>query len=196
MKKRLLLYFFLLFSFLSGRAQSAYALLMEDGGSLSVCNNVVINNGGGQSNVTSTYNLLGHYPLFAHSYSDFHIVRPELVFNLGDNSCATWLYDMMGMFRKYNDTVDLGAFEYPHLVNFTVFQDYEGTLNICNNIIINNYSGENLNVTNTGTNYLTDGSDVFLNDYYGFRPKLESAVVNAGNNSCATTIAEDLTGDD
>ena len=195
MKKRLLLYFFLLFSFLSGRAQSGYALLMEDGGSLSVCNNVVVNNGAGQSNVTAMYNLFGHYPLFAHSYSDFHIVQPELVFNLGDNSCATWLYDMMGMFRKYNDTVDLGAFEYPHLVNFTVFQDYEGTLNICNNIIINNYSGENLNVTNTGTNYLTDGSDVFLNDYYGFRPKLESAVVNAGDNSCAATIAEDLTGD-
>ena len=125
MKKRLLLYFFLLFSFLSGRAQSGYALLMEDGGSLSVCNNVVVNNGAGQSNVTATYNLFGHYPLFAHSYSDFHIVRPELVFNQGDNSCATWLYDMMGMFRKYNDTVDLGAFEYPHphLVNFTVFQE-------------------------------------------------------------------------
>ena len=195
MKKRLLLYLFLLFSFLSGRAQSGYALLMEDGGSLSVCNNVVINNGAGQSNVTAAYNLFGHYPLFAHAYNDFHIVSPELVFNLGDNSCATWLYDMMGMFRKYNDTVDLGAYEYPHLVNFTVFQDYEGSLNICNNIIINNYSGENLNVTNTGTNYLTDGSDVFLNDYYGFRPKLESAVVNAGDNSCAATIAEDLTGD-
>ena len=194
MRRFLLLILFTVAAFFYGRAQSGYALLKEDGGSLSVCNNVVINNGGGQSNVTSTYNLLGHYPLFAHSYSDFHIVRPELVFNLGDNSCATWLYDMMGMFRKYNDTVDLGAYEYPHLVNFTVFQDYEGTLNICNNIIINNYSGENLNVTNTGTNYLTDGSGVFLNDYYGFRPKLESVVVNAGDNSCVT-VTSDLTGD-
>ena len=194
MRRFLLLILFTVVAYFYGRAQSGYALLREDGGSLSVCNNVVINNGGGQSNVTSTYNLLGHYPLFAHSYTDFHIVRPELVFNLGDNSCATWLYDMMGMFRKYNDTVDLGAYEYPHLVNFTVFQDYEGSLNICNNIIINNYSGENLNVTNTGTNYLTDGSGVFLNDYYGFRPKLESAVVNAGDNSCVI-VTSDLTGD-
>ena len=80
MRRFLLLILFTVVAFFYGRAQSGYALLKEDGGSLSVCNNVVINNGGGQSNVTSTYNLLGHYPLFAHSYSDFHIVRPELVF--------------------------------------------------------------------------------------------------------------------
>ena len=137
MKRILLLTCFAVAAFFCGRAQSGYALLMEDGGSLSVRNNVVVNNGDAQSNVNTPYNLFGHYSLFLDTQTDFHVLQPELIYNQGNNAYATWLYDMMGIYRQYNDTVDLGAYEYPHFVNYAVFRDYDGTLSFCNNVIIN-----------------------------------------------------------
>jgi gliding motility-associated-like protein len=194
MRRTLLLCLLTVAAFLTGRAQSGYALLMEDGGSLSVRNNVVVNNGNTPSNVTATDNLFGQYPLFANNHTDFHIVMPSLVYNLGDNTYATWLYDLNGILRKYNDTVDLGAFEYPYFVNYAVFQDIEGTLTFCNNIIINNFSGDNVNAALSSNNYLADGSGVFLNDHLNFHPKSDAPAVNAGSNSCAGNISTDISG--
>ena len=196
MRRSLLLTLLTVAAFFCGRAQSGYALLMEDGGSLTVCNNVVVNNGEGASNVTAANNLFGQYPIFANAHTDFHIVHPEYVFNLGSNACTTWLYDMMGIFRQYNDTIDLGAYECPRFVNFAVFQDYEGTLSFCNNVIINNFSGENLNVEVTADNYLTDGTGVFVHDQHNFCPKEGCALVNAGNNGCASLWVTDISGDE
>lgn len=194
MRRTLLLCLLTVATFLTGRAQSGYALLMEDGGSLSVRNNVVVNNGDSSSNVNATYNLFGHLPLFANIHTDFHIVMPSLVYNLGSNTYATWLYDLNGILRKYNDTVDLGAFEYPHFVNYAVFQDVEGTMTFCNNVIINNFSGDNVNASLPVNNYLADGSEVFLNDQQNFSPKSDAPVVNAGSNGCVGSIVTDLSG--
>ena len=194
MKRILLLTCFAVAAFFCGRAQTGYALLMEDGGSLSVRNNVVVNNGDAQSNVNTPYNLFGHYSLFLDTHTDFHVLQPELIYNQGNNAYATWLYDMMGIYRQYNDTVDLGAYEYPHFVNYAVFRDYDGTLSFCNNVIINNFSGTNINVEVSADNYLTDGSDVFINDHHNFQPKLESPIVNAGSNSCASALNTDIKG--
>lgn len=107
--------------FLGGRAQeTGYALLMESGGSLSVCNNVVVNNYGDQSNVTTGYNLFGVYNnLFYDKYTNFRIANPVYVYNLGNNDCSlSWLYDLAGNLRISNDTTDLGVFEYAIFVTY------------------------------------------------------------------------------
>ena len=194
MRRSLLLTLLAVAAFFCGRAQSGYALLMEDNGSLTVCNNVVVNNGEAPSNVTAAYNLFGQYPLFANAHTDFRIVHPEYIYNLGSNACATWLYDMLGILRQYNDTVDLGAYECPRFVNYAVFQDIGGTVDFCNNVIVNNFSGDNLNVEVSDDNYLTDGTGLFVHDHNNFQPKLGSAVVNAGSNACSSSWEADLSG--
>ena len=184
--------------FLGGRAQeTGHALLMESGGSLSVCNNVVVNNYGGQSNVTTGYNLFGVYNnLFYDKYNNFRVANPVYVYNLGDNSCSlSWLYDLAGNLRISNDTTDLGAFEYAIFVTYPVFQENGGNLTFCNNIIVNNYADTSVNVPVPANNYVTDNDTLFVHPFERFEPRPGTPVLNAGQNSCST-FGMDLRGDD
>ena len=188
MRKRLLCYVFLLFAFLSGRAQSGHAFYQEEGGSLSVHNNIIANNAFSDANISlsSNHNLVGSYPyLFVDNYSDFRQQSRIYTYNLGDNAYVNWLYDLLGEPRIGNDTVEIGAYEFPVLLFYPVFQLDNHEMTFCNNIIINNHVADNINVSIPANNYVTNSTEVFENDHYHFLPRESSVTVNAGSNDCA-----------
>ena len=170
------------------RSQSGHAFYQEEGGSLSVHNNIIVNNLSSDANVDFSIhnNLVGNYPdLFVDNHSDFRQQSRIYTYNLGDNTYVSWLYDLLGEPRIGNDTVEIGAFEFPVLLFYPVFQLDNHEMIFCNNIIINNYAETNINVSIPSTNYVTNSTEVFENDHSHFLPRESSATVNAGSNSCA-----------
>ena len=177
------------------RAQDGRALLMGSGGSLSVYNNIVVNNGDSLQDYSAwaAYNLFGYHPdIFSHIENDFSPLYHPLLFNRGYNTVVLWPFDLQGNMRVANDTVELGAFEYPRIIKpyelgYPLYQMPGSSLNICNNIVINNSVESNVNVSVSAYNLVTDSVPVFLHDRTDYRIQPASLADNTGDNSCVQT---------
>ena len=181
-----------------GRAQNGRALLQEGGGSLSVYNNIVVNNGDSLQDYSdwASNNLFGYHPdIFSHVNNDFRPAYHPLVYGQGYNAVVTWLFDLQGKPRLFNDTVELGAFEYPRIfvpyrLTYPFYQEEGGNLNICNNIALYNRADSSnvvANVTVPSNNIFGDTVDVFMNWENDYRVKPGSLADEGGDNSCVQT---------
>ena len=177
------------------RAQDGRALLQEGGGSLSVYNNIVVNNGDSLQDYSlwSAYNLFGFHPdIFSHIENDFRPTYHPLLFNRGYNPLVLWPFDLQGRPRVANDTVELGAFEYPRVVKpyalgYPLYQMPGGNLSICNNIVILNIadSGVVVNVAVPPNNILSDTVEAFMDNLTDYNIRQTSIAIDGGDNSCA-----------
>ena len=177
------------------RAQNGRALLQEGGGTLSVYNNIVVNNGDSLQDYSAwaTYNLFGNHPdIFSHVNNDFRPSYHLLVFNKGYNPVVLWSFDLQGNMRVVNDTVELGAFEYPRIVKpyelgYPLYQVSGGNLSICNNIVILNIADSDVvvNVAVPNNNILSDTVAVFMDNENDYNIQPTSIAIDGGDNSCA-----------
>lgn len=189
--RRLLLFWMMMFSVWAVVAQSGCGLLIENPAVVSVCNNIVINNGNSNVNVTlSAHNLTQNVSgVFTDSLSDFHLPYQSPAIDAGDTGCVSWLKDLNGADRIVNNMIDLGAYEYPvesRPPQYVVHQTDVGHLVLCNNVILNNpYHAAMTNVDMVSSNnLLSDSIPVFNNPILNFTPYASSPLVNAGLNDC------------
>ena len=191
MKKRLLLYVFMLFAFLSGRAQVGHAFYVEPEGSVNLLNNIIIHNGDSNLNVvTPPYNLTTEEArVFMDSETDFILYYFSPAVDAGINSACNWLFDLADSLRIRDAAIDLGAYEFVNTLNYrqyAVHQVQSGHLFFCNNVIVNNPL--HVAMTNVGdvpnNNILSDSVMVFRDQLYDFSLYAASPAVNAGQNSC------------
>ena len=191
MKKRLLLYVFMLFAFLSGKAQVGHAFYVEPEGSVSLLNNIIIHNGDSNLNVvTPPYNLTTEDArVFMDAETNFILYYFSPAVDAGINSACNWLFDLADLLRIRDRAIDLGAYEFVNTQNYrqyAVHQMQSGHLYFCNNVIVNNPM--HVAMTNVGevanNNILSDSVPVFRDLQYDFSLYAASPAVNAGQNFC------------
>ena len=127
------------------RNMAVWPVYVEEGGSLNFCNNIIINNSA-DTNVNvpvPDHNMVTDTAagIFKDMCRDFILMVGSPAIDAGDNSCVVTVADMKDENRIFGGTVDLGAFERPdgtENVGFPFWQEDNGALNLCNNIIINN----------------------------------------------------------
>lgn len=185
---------FLLFGVISSlvfelHAQSGrYTIYQEVSGTLTICNNLVVNNVDASATNVSTAlenNILGeNTTVLMDNQQDFTIKPGSVAVNAGDNTCVTWLNGMSREKRRQQNVVDIGAFEVYYKYEdtlFTIFQEMAGALTLCNNIIINNVADSLTNVVSIPINNITgENTQVFTDNYLDFSIKPGSSAVNAG----------------
>lgn len=190
----LIRWWFLLFGVISSlvlelHAQSGrYTIYQEVGGTLTICNNLVVNNVDASSINISTAlenNILGeNTTVLMDNQQDFTIKPGSVAVNAGDNTCVTWLNGMSREKRRQQNVVDIGAFEVYYKYEdtlFTIFQEMAGALTLCNNIIINNVADSLTNVVSIPiNNIIGENTQVFTDNYLDFSIKPGSSAVNAG----------------
>ena len=148
------------------------------GGALTLYNNIIINNFENLPNVSELVSGDHNYTtnstnVFADERLDFSLAQNAPVINVGDNEQSSQTTDLKGRPRVMEETVDLGAFEYPddeHGVLYVVHQTIGGTLALYNNIIINNDPNEqHVNVPDMDSlNLLSASAPVFKQEYKDF----------------------------
>ncbi len=189
--KRIFSIVILLCGLIAANAQTGFGLLIEDSAAVSVCNNIVVNNADGEVNISlSTFNLTqATGGLFMDSQGDFRLPTHSPAIDAGDNGCALGQEDLDGHPRVVNETVDLGAYEYPveaRTPQYAVHQTETGQLQLCNNIIVNN--PEHTAMTNLtavpSNNILSDNVQVFQDAVIHFGLWSHSPAVDAGSNGC------------
>ena len=190
----------LLVTMTSLHAQSGAAFYLENGSTMTLGNNIIVNNGNANFNGTiSPYNLIVNGDsIFVDRENDFTLFFLSLAIDAGYNSFCSWLLDMNDTSRFINATVDLGAFEYVDLLHkrlYAVHQKPGGTLTFCNNIIVNNPA--HTLMTNCGElssdNILSDTLPIFHDPQYDFSLFGASPAVDAGRDQC-NNLARDLQG--
>ena len=188
----------LLVTMTSLHAQSGAAFYLENGSTMALGNNIIVNNGNANFNGTiSPYNLIVNGDsIFVDRENDFTLFFLSLAIDAGYNSFCSWLLDMNDTSRFINATVDLGAFEYVDLLHkrlYAVHQKPGGTLTLCNNIIVNNPA--HTLMTNCGElssdNILSDSLPLFHDPQYDFSLFGASPAVDAGRDQC-NNLARDL----
>ena len=191
MKKRLLFYVFMLFAFLSGKAQVGHAFYVEPEGAVNLTNNIIIHNGDSNLNVvTPLYNLTTEENrVFMDAETNFILYYFSPAVDAGVNSACNWLFDLADSLRIRDGAIDLGAYEFVNTLNYrqyAVHQVQSGHLFFCNNVIVNNPL--HVAMTNVGdvpnNNILSDSVMVFRDQLYDFSLYAASPAVNAGQNSC------------
>lgn len=175
------------------RAQSLqYAVCQEAGGTLQLCNNLILNNVANAGTNVSTLpanNIAGEITdVFIDNHLDFSIKPGASAVNTGDNSCERWNFDLRREKRTRQNTVDVGAFEvYFHHedTSYVMCQEAIGNLQLCNNLILNNGIDNLMNVSTLPANNIT-GEDtlIFTDNHLDFSIKPGSVAMNAGDNSC------------
>ena len=179
-------------------AQSGAAFYLENGSTMTLGNNIIVNNGNANFNgVPSQYNLIVNGDsVFVDKEFDFTLFFLSVAIDAGYNPFCSWLLDMNDTSRVINATVDLGAFEYVDLLHkrrYAVHQVAGGTLNLCNNVIVNN--PVHTAMTNCGDlpsdNILSDSLPLFHDAQYDFSLFAASPAVDAGRDVC-NNLAQDL----
>src|SRR5574344_2794283 len=178
----------LFFTLTSMRAQS-YAVYNEKGGTLSLCNNIIV------ANIKAEATNIEYLPpsnyvksgivLFKDSLQDFSLRELAPSIDMGNNTCTDILLDFKGRQRIKQEKVDAGAYESPlKLQRHAVYQEPNGALNFCNNIIINNGSLTNVNTKNVPTyNIIKNTNAIFKNNLNDFMPLAGATSINAGYNA-------------
>ena len=168
------------------------------GGALTLYNNIVINNFENLPNISELVSGDHNYTtnstnVFADERQDFSLAKNAPVINAGDNEQSSQTTDLKGKPRVMEETVDLGAFEYPddeHGMLYVVHQTIGGTLALYNNIIFNNDPDEqHVNVPDADSlNLLSASGNVFKQEFKNFTLAASSPAINAGDNSYATQL--------
>ena len=175
--------------------EPTYAVYQDNVGSLTLCNNLILNNTtDSSSNVMtiSANNVIGdNADLFVNIPVNFNINNNSLAVNAGNSACVGWSIDFCGVERIIGDAVDIGAYEIPEsseiesFEDYAVFQDETGSLTLCNNLILNNMTDLATNVsTISANNIIEDDVDVFVNIPQNFNIKTNSLAVDAGAETC------------
>ena len=172
-------------------AQTGSAFYIENGGNLRLTNNIIVNNGGDNLNVTTpAHNLTDNVnDIFMDAHEDFRLDPRSPATDVGLSSAATWPVDLADSLRIVNGLVDLGAFESPVstvIRQFAIHQIEGGNLTLCNNIAINNpVHTAPINIDDVPEeNIITDNADLFRDPLYDFTLYSTSPAVNAGRNNC------------
>ena len=175
-----------------------HTIWQENTGTLSLCNNLIINNVDyGATNLETILpnNICGTYTnIFVDNLSDFHLRSGSIATDSGDSVCVSWVRGMQHESRVQGENVEVGAFEVFNMVADTVFPpivntcyavcQYEGgQLLLYNNIIVDNVAviGNSNVITDNTTNLLEDLSNIFVNQN-NYNLSEESPAVNAGDN--------------
>ena len=172
-------------------AQTGSAFYIENGGNLRLTNNIIVNNGGDNLNITTpTHNLTDNgNDIFMDVTEDFRPGLRSPAIDAGLTTSVTWEMDLDDSIRVVNGLVDLGAYESAVttlLRQFAIHQIESGSLTLCNNIVINNpvHTSAINRDDIPSVNILTDDEDVFRDPLYDFTLYPTSPAVNAGQNSC------------
>ena len=184
------------------QAQTVCSAVYQDGGgTLQLCNNLILNN---VSDIaTNVYtipssNIIGdNTDIFTDNHLDFSIKPGSVAENGGDGSCALWLRDMRDEERVQSSNIDVGAFEVFIIhenESYAVYQDRTGTLQLCNNLILNNGTSWVTNVSPVlSNNIVGENSTIFVDRLSDFSIREGSAAMNAGDNDCVSW-EQDITG--
>jgi len=179
-----------------------YAIHQVGTSGLTFCNNIIVNNPEhyAVTNVTSmpSHNILSDsVPVLKDAVTDFSLMSASPAVDAGQNSCNSSATDLQDGNRIFNNTIDIGAYEYvlPQTYTntvYTVWQNSEGTLTFCNNIDINNCVWSlNTNITTLSSNIVTDNDSLFVDNVDDYRPRPESEAVDAGQDAC-NQVEKDL----
>ena len=179
----------------------------HDGDSLVLCNNIIINNcwliSNAYEDADTVCNILTDTDSLFTDNRDDYMPRPESqAVNTGCNDCNEVSTDLSKKDRIYQEIIDIGAFEQyaPEDTsvhhNIVVHQVGSGTLQLCNNVIVNNLAMElATNIEDIpDNNILSDSIPIFCDALNNFALWSHSPAVDAGSNSCCE-LPEDLKDD-
>ncbi len=169
----------------------------NNGVSLTLCNNIDINNSvyASNTNVTTTGSnniFTDNDSLFVDNVENFMPQEGSEAIDHGSDGCNSVAKDLADNDRIMGNCIDIGAFEqyvedatstYQH---YAVHQVSHGALSLCNNIIINNPVHESMtNIADVpNNNILSDSVSLFCDPNYNFKPYNGSPAVDAGLNAC------------
>ena len=173
-------------------------IFQENIGDLNLCNNLILNNvADSVTNVAalSANNITGNtYAIIRDNEWDYRILSGSVAVDTGDSSCVWWNNDLKKKIRVKGENVDVGAFEITFIgegVNpftdtvYTVFQDSIGSLNLCNNLILNNVADSVTNVAALSSNNITGNTYAIMRDNeWDYRILSGSVAVDAGDSTC------------
>ena len=170
-----------------------YVVYQEESGTLQLCNNIILNNVSPEvTNVSSvpTNNLTGeNTAVLTDNHLDFSIKPGSAAVNAGDGNCALWLRDLRDRARVQSSRIDMGAFELivdTDVTRYTLLQCDNGSLQLCNNLVLNNVAHELTNISSVSANNLTgENTAVFTDNHLDFSVKPSSVAINAGDDDCA-----------
>jgi len=181
----------------SGIVAAQVYTVYQDSATVSLCNNIIINNSVYTLNTNVqnvAFNIVTDIDtLFTDNNNDY-TPRPESgAVNAGDNACNSLEKDLDNRERISGGTIDMGAFE---LVEedqnsygpaYAVHRVGNYSLLLCNNIIVNNPEHEaETNIENVpDNNILSDSIQLFYDPVLMFRLRYGSPAIDAGNNGCS-----------
>ena len=176
---------------------TVYVVYQNDEGSLTLCNNIDINNSVYARNTNvqavSMHNIYtDNDSLFVDNLENFMPREESQAIDAGLNSCNSVSKDLAKKKRIMGESIDIGAYE-QYVASedtlewqYVVHQQPTGQLELCNNVIVNNPA--HVDVTNVAivptNNILSDSIPIFCDAVMNFKPYDSSPAVDAGENSC------------